>query len=125
MSDDKDIYAFYANKDIAPPANDYWSHRRRVASLIRSLQEQVQTTELPIEALNTLGNELEGQLRKLSDKPQLLGRTAWVEAEIYGDWSVFQTEVTPILGPSNPISPGLSIWFEKDKALASVTFSWM
>jgi hypothetical protein len=64
-------------------------------------------------------------LHNLSDNPKLFGRKAWVEAKDYGDYDALHNEFTPICGLSNPLSPGLKIWFDKDKAFGSITFSWM
>jgi len=125
MSDEAEMYAVYASKEIAPPANEYWAQRRRVAGLLRDIQGRLQTTGLATEELSTLAETLETTLAGMSDEPKLLGRKDWVKAGEYGDFGVIQTEVTPILGPSNPISPGLSIWFEEGKAFGSLTFDWM
>jgi acyl-coenzyme A thioesterase PaaI-like protein len=125
MSDENSLYAAYASKEIAPAPDEYWVQRRRVASLFRALQERVQTTGHDMAALKALGDGLSAQLEALADEPRLEGRAAWVDADGFGDWGAFQTEVTPIIGPSSPLSPGLSIWFEGDKAHAVVTFSWM
>jgi len=125
MSSESAMYAAYTTKEIASPEDEYWTERRRVAQRIRDLQERVQTTGLSTAELKSLGDDLESQLQTLADEPRLSGRAAWVGAENFGDWGMFQTEVTPIIGPCNPLSPGLSIWFEEGKALASVTFSWM
>jgi acyl-coenzyme A thioesterase PaaI-like protein len=118
MSDENAMYAAYSSKEIVSPTDEY-------ATLIRDLQERVQTTGFSASELKALGDDLEAQLQALGDQPKLKGRAAWVGAEDFGDWGMFQTEVTPIIGPCNPLSPGLSIWFEEGKALATVTFSWM
>lgn len=125
MSDDQTLYAVYASKDIAPPATSYWASRRRLARLMRELQETLQTTEVSIGELEALGEVLQQQLQTLADKPRLFGRPEWAQSGRYGEWGSLQTETTPILGPSNPISPAMSIWFEEDRALATVTFNWM
>ncbi len=95
MVDNDYIYAVYANKDLAPPSSDYWAERRRVASLMRSLQEEIQTTALPLADLARLGDALQG--RRVYPK-----RRQWKVAV-----------------------PGLSIWFDNDAAHAAVTFGWM
>ncbi len=92
-----------------------------MASLLRELQERVQITGLSEKALRDLGDGLQAQLQQVPDSPQLLGRAAWLEAQSFGAWGTLQTEVTPVIGPSNPLSPGLSIWFEQDRACAAVT----
>ncbi|MEH6591429.1 MAG: PaaI family thioesterase [Halioglobus sp.] len=125
MSDKNTLYAAYASKEVGPPADEYWVQRRRVATLFRALQERVQTTGHGVAELQALGDGLSAQLNALADEPRLEGRSAWADAEGFGDWGAFQTEVTPVIGPSSPLSPGLSIWFEEDKAHAVVTFSWM
>jgi acyl-coenzyme A thioesterase PaaI-like protein len=53
------------------------------------------------------------------------GRGAWLEGNHYGDFGVLKIEVTPVLGTSNPMSPGLNIWFDNNAAHAAVTFGWM
>ncbi len=125
MANSDGEYEVYANKNAMAPSSEYWAQRRRAASLIRRLQERLQTTELAAEELASVGDKLEAQLHELRDTPQLLGRSAWLDAERYGDYGVLHTEVTPVVGHSNPVSPQLSIWFDKDKAFASVTFGWM
>lgn len=119
------IYAVYANKDLAPASSEYWAERRRVAALIRSLQEKIQTTDFSLADLARLGDALQQQLQDLPEAPAAQGRQAWLEGHRYGDFGVLQTEVTPVLGTSNPMSPGLSIWFDNDAAHGAVTFGWM
>ena len=79
MVDNDYIYAVYANKDLAPPSSDYWAKRRRVASLIRSFQEKIQTTALPVADLARLGDALQGQLQGLPEAPAMEGSGAWLE----------------------------------------------
>lgn len=122
---DASLYAFYASKEVAAPVDDYWAQRRKLAGQIRQLQECLQTTELSIDELAVLSRGLEGQLQQFNDKPRLLGRKDWVDAKAYGGAGIFQVETTPIIGSCNPVSPGLSIWFEQDKVFAAVTFNWM
>ena len=125
MSYNKDLYAVYANKDLAPPSSDYWAGRRRVAALMRKLQEKVQTTDFALADLVRLGDGLQQQLQSLPEAPAMEGRSAWLEDHRHGDFGILQTEVTPILGTSNPISPGLSIWFDDDVAHGALSFGWM
>lgn len=123
------IINHYASSDIGPPHNPYWVARRALAEKIKHLQLQLQTSELSIDDMNNISTVLDAQSKTLNNKPRLYGRTEWTATGNYGDWGVFQCESTAVIGPSNPISPGLSIWFEQDgnetKAFASVTFNWL
>jgi len=110
---------------LAPASSDYCAERRRVAALMRKLQEKVQTTDFALADLAQLGDVLERQLQSLLEAPVMEGRSAWLKDHRYGDFGVLQTEVTPALGTSNPMSPGLSIWFENGIAHAAVSFGWM
>lgn len=126
MSKESTSYYAYASEEIAEPGTDYWVQRRRIANLIRDLQEHIQTTNLPTSELQVLGDGLQKQIDEMEEFPKLEGRMAWADAETEVDWGMFHTELTPVIGACNPISPGLSIWFTEDgRALATVTFSWM
>lgn len=118
-------YHVYSDREIAPPRNNYWAARRRVADGLRRLQEKVQTTGVDIDSLNALADSLNQWCQTLPDEPKLLGRKDWLAAKTYGGFFTLHTEVTPILGPSNPLSPGLSIWFEADRVCGRVTYGWM
>lgn len=119
----------YVSKAIGVPLNDYWAARRALAEKLKALQLQLQTTQTSIDDLNSISEAIDLQLQSIADKPRLFGRDDWSASGDYGDWSTSQIESTPIIGPSNPISPGLSIWFEQDgsetKAYATVTFNWL
>lgn len=118
-------HSVYTSKELAPPRNDYWAARRSVATGLRALQERVQTSGMSTEALLSLSAGLQAQLDALPEAPRLYGRKAWLAAKDFGGFGVLHTEVTPIIGQSNPLSPRLSIWFEPDKVCGSVTFGWM
>lgn len=125
----KQMVSHYSSSEIGPPHNPYWAARRALAEKIKHLQLQIQTSDISIDELNTIYAAVDAQSQTLDDKPRIYGRSEWTATGKHGDWGVLQCEATPIIGPSNPISPGLSIWFEQDgketKAFASVTFSWL
>lgn len=125
MYDDIDNHTMYSNSDIPPPINEYWAARRRVAAASRNLHERLQTTDIPVDELTTLADNLEQQLDLLTETPKLHGRNAWVAAEKFGGYGVLQLEATPIFGNSNPISPVMSIWFDEGKAFGSVTLGYL
>ena len=125
MPKENSMTAFYNDESLPAPVSDYWQQRRRFANNIRALQERIQTTKLSIEDLETLNLALENQLQSTPDAPKLEGRQAWTDAEEFGDFGTIHTEITSIVGPSNPITPGLSIWFKDEQAFAKVTFNWM
>ena len=125
MSDMDTMMAFYADENIPSTKSEFWQQRRAFADLLRQLQERVQTTALSTEDLQTINQALSQQLLNTPDTPKLEGRQAWLETGEYGDFGTMHTEMTSIIGPANPITPGLSIWFEDDKAFATVTFNWM
>ena len=118
-------HSVYTSKEIPPPRDEYWSARRSVANALRAIQEAVQTTGLSTEALLSLSEGLTAQFDTLPKEPRLFGRKDWLAAKQYGGFGVMHTEVTPIMGPCNPLSPGLSVWFEGDKVYGSVSYGWM
>lgn len=128
LHDQDALVAYYASSEIAPAANPYWAARRALAKKLEQLQLQIQTSETTIEELNRIGDAVEAQTQTLIDNPKRYGRTEWTADDKFGSWGMLQCEATPIIGPSNPISPELSIWFEADgdamKAFAHVTFNW-
>jgi hypothetical protein len=125
MSDMSSLMSFYADKEIPPASSEFWEQRRRFAAQVRALQEQVQTTELTVEGLKALNSKLETLLQETPAEPRLEGRQAWIDSKKYGDFGTLHTEITSVVGPANPITPGLSIWFEGDKAYGSLSFSWI
>lgn len=118
-------HSVYSSKELAPPRNDYWAARRGVADSLRALQEHVQTSGMNTDQLLALNAGLQAQLQALPESPKLYGRKAWLAAKDFGGFGVLHTEVTPIMGQSNPLSPRLSIWFEGDKVYGAVTYGWM
>lgn len=118
-------YEVYASKQPAKPSSQYWHQRRRIANQLRRLQEGLQTSALNEASLDAIENGLEQQLNCLSETPKLEGRSAWLKEGSYGDYAVLHSEVTPVVGLSNPISPPLTIWIEDDEAFATVSFGWV
>jgi hypothetical protein len=125
MSKKVSSHSMYTSKEIPPPRDEYWAARRSVANALRALQEAVQTTGLSTEELLTLSASLKAQHDTLPTEPRLFGRKEWLAAKQYGGFGVMHTEVTPIMGGCNPLSPGLSVWFEGDKVYGTVTYGWM
>ena len=118
-------HSVYTSKEIPPPRDEYWAARRSVANALRALQEAVQTTGLSTQDLLSLSEGLTAQFDTVPKEPRLFGRKDWLAAKQYGGFGVMHTEVTPIMGPCNPLSPGLSVWFEGDKVYGSVNYGWM
>lgn len=118
-------HSVYTSKEIPPPRDEYWAARRSVANALRALQEAVQTTGLSTQDLLSLSEGLNAQFDTVPKEPRLFGRKDWLAAKQYGGFGVMHTEVTPIMGPCNPLSPGLSVWFEGDKVYGSVNYGWM
>lgn len=125
MSDINTLYAFYADKTIAPAVDDYWAARRRVAEALHNVQLGVQTRVLDTAQLNKLAQDIEAQLQPIMQQQCCEGRTNWGKLGDYGNALMMHTEVTPIIGPANMIGPQLSIWFEEQIAYAAVTFDWL
>lgn len=125
MPSNNDGTAFYTTEEMSNPTSEYWRQRRRFADNIRLLQNRVQTTELSTQELELLNNALEQRMETIPDQPRLEGRKAWIESEKYGGMGVIHTEMTSVIGPSNPITPGMSIWFDENGAHAKVNFGWI
>lgn len=126
MAKKSSSHSVYTSKELPPPRDDYWAARRSVGEALRALQEQVQTTGLSTEELMSLSASLRAQLGALPQQaPRLYGRKDWLAAKQYGGFGVLHTEVTPILGPCNPLSPGLRVWFEEGRVCGTVTYGWM
>lgn len=125
MADGDEGKSFYADEAMSEPTSEFWRQRRRFADNIRRLQDRVQVTELSIDQLDALNASLEACFDNTPDSPSLLGRKAWIESKKYGDFGVIHTEITSIIGPSNPITPKMSIWFDEAGAHAKVNFGWI
>lgn len=125
MSSDNDGTEFYTTEEMSEPTSEFWRQRRRFADNIRQLQNRIQISQLSTDELKELNSSLERCFAGLPDTPRLEGRKEWIESQQYGGFGVVHTEMTSVIGPSNPITPGMSIWFDEQGAHGKVNFGWI
>jgi acyl-coenzyme A thioesterase PaaI-like protein len=111
------LFEFYASKNQAKPANSYWQKRREVADLLHQLQLSLHSYDVDEAGLDALKTALQQDISQIQSSPALCGRQDWLDKTDHGSEALLHIEMTPLLGTCNPISPNISIWFEKVTAV--------
>lgn len=110
----------FASEEISPPFSEHWEAKRRVAQAIRELTEVLVTSTPPTDELHAIAEKLEQQAIDFSKSPRLYGLLAFLKDGEHGQHGEVNHELNGVGGWSNPLSPGLNMWVEGDKAFATV-----
>ncbi len=118
------IFNPFESEEITPPFSEHWETKRRLAQAIRELSEVLVTSTPSIEDMNDIAERLELQARQFAKSPRLYGQMAFQSDGHHGTRGEVNHELNALAGWSNPLSPGLNMWIEGDKAYGTVTCGW-
>jgi hypothetical protein len=110
----------FAAEGISPPYSDQWEAKRRVAEAIRALTDVLVTSAPPTQELQDLAEKLEQQTRELSNSKRLYGLMEFIRDGEHGGHGEVNHELNGVGGWSNPLSPGLNMWMQDNKAYGKV-----
>ncbi|MFT6274433.1 MAG: hypothetical protein ACJAZ0_000522 [Halioglobus sp.] len=114
----------FASDEITPAYSDHWEARRRVAQALRDLTDVLVTSTPPTEQLHTIADALEAQAKSFSESERIYGILGFTQNGNHGGFGEINHELNALAGMSNPLSPGLNMWFEGTKAFGSVNFGY-
>jgi hypothetical protein len=114
----------FASDEISPPHSPYWEAKRRVAGALRELVDVLVTSTAEIAELHRVAGQLEEQARRFADAPRLYGELAFVQSGEHGGHGEINHELNAIGGWSNPLSPGLNMWIDGNRAHGTVNCGW-
>lgn len=104
-----------------PPATAVWSERRRLADAMRSVIEQLVTSEASPEELRDAAAGLEHLAAQLATRPRR-GKPTDFKATLTPDEINALFDFSPLLGLSNPIAPPLELTMDGDCIRGQVRF---
>ena len=110
----------FASKEISPPFSEHWEAKRRVAQAIRQLTDVLITSTPPTSELHDIAQKLEDQAEEFAKSKRLYGLMAFLKDGNHGDHGEINHELNGVGGWSNPLSPGLNMWLEGEKAYGTV-----
>ena len=114
----------FASEDVSPPYSEHWEAKRRVAQALRELTDALVTSAPSVEEMNEIAGQLEQQARQFEQAPRLYGQMEFQADGEHGPRAGVNHELNAVGGWSNPLSPGLNIWFEGERAFGTVTLGW-
>jgi len=106
----------FASEEISPPYSEHWQAKRRVAQAIRDLTDVLVTSTPPTEELHAIAEKLEHQAGEFAKCKRLYGLLDFLRDGEHGQHGEVNHELNGVGGWSNPLSPGLNMWVEGDKA---------
>ncbi len=116
----------YFGKNKPPAPNEQWAARRRLAKVMRQMNELTVTTSADVELLDAVTAELERQVAQLTQGVQAAGKLAYMDADKdhMEQRAIVGHETGPFIGLCNPLSPPVDIWLEGDEVKGRVTMGW-
>jgi hypothetical protein len=121
---DDTLFNPFASDDISPPFSEHWEAKRRVAQALRELTEVLVTSTPTVEDMNAIAGNLERQAREFAEAPRLYGQMEFQADGHHGKRGEVNHELNAVAGWSNPLSPGLNMWLEGERAFGTVTLGW-
>lgn len=115
-----DVFDPFASEAVTGPYSKHWEAKRRVAAAVRALTDALVTSTPDDEDLNRLADGLEQHVQAIASAPRLYGLRQFVETGHHGGHGEINHELNAVGGWSNPLSPGLNMWIEGNKAFGSV-----
>ena len=119
-----DIFNPFESEEISPPYSEHWQAKRRLAQALRELTGVLVTSTPSIADMNEIAERLELQATQFSKEPRLYGQMAFQEDGNHGKRGEVNHELNALGGWSNPLAPGLNMWFEDEHAFATVNCGW-
>ena len=119
-----DIFNPFESEEISPPYSEHWEAKRRLAQALRKLTNILVTSTPPIEDMNKIAERLELQARQFAREPRIYGQLAFLRDGNHGKRGEVNHELNALGGWSNPLAPGLNMWFEDKRVLGTVNCGW-
>lgn len=116
----RELYNPFASEEVIPAHSEHWEAKRRVAQAVRELTEALVTSAPPAQALVEIAEDLEQQVRTLSGHKRLFGLMSFLKDGEHGEHGELNHELNGVGGWSNPLSPGLNMWIEGNRAYGTV-----
>ena len=117
---DGPVFNPFESDEITPAYSEHWAAKRRVAQALRELTEVLVTSTPAIEDMNDIAERLELQARQFAHTPRRYGLMEFMADGNHGAHGEINHELNAVAGMSNPLSPGLNMWFEDGVALGTV-----
>ena len=118
------IFNPFESEEISPPYSDHWQAKRRLAQALRDLTEVLVTSTPSTEEMDEIAERLELQARQFAKEPRLYGQMAFQSDGNHGRRGEVNHELNALGGWSNPLAPGLNMWFDGDRAFGKVRCGW-
>ncbi len=118
------IFNPFESREITPPYSDHWHAKRRVANAIRKLTDVLVTSTPPTDELHTIADKLEAQAEEFAKCKRLYGMLEFIQDGEHGTQGEVSHELNALGGWSNPLSPGLNMWLDGNKAHGTVNCGW-
>ena len=118
------IFNPFESEEISPPYSEHWQAKRRLAQALRELTGVLVTSTPSIEEMDEIAERLELQARQFANEPRLFGQMAFQADGNHGRRGEVNHELNAVGGWSNPLAPGLNMWFDGDRARGTVNCGW-
>jgi hypothetical protein len=115
------IFNPFATEEITPASSSEWAARRRAAEASRRLTEALVSSAPDAATLADIADRLDECSDRLEATPRLYGIKAFAVDGGHGSYGEINHELNAVAGYSNPLSPGLNMWIEGDRAYGTVT----
>lgn len=119
-----DIFNPFESEEISPPFSEHWEAKRRLAQALRNLGEVLVTSTPSVEGMNDIAERLELQAEQFSKTQRIYGQAAFTADGHHGRRGEVNHELNALGGWSNPLSPGLNMWIQDDRAYGTVNCGW-
>lgn len=110
----------FTSEALSPASSAQWEAKRKVAQAIRELTEALVTCTSHTDTLLQISAELDAHTRTLVSTPLLRGVKAFAMDGSHGSYGEITHELNGVAGCSNPLSPGINMWIEGDRAFGTV-----
>lgn len=117
---DRSAFAFPTNADESP-VTGIWAARRRLASVMRTVIEQLVVAEAPESELHEAADTLERFAARLGTQPRRDKRVDFTDAATFAD-EYGLIDFSPLIGLSNPVSPPLELVADGDTIRGRLRF---
>ncbi len=116
----KALFNPFESEDISPPFSDHWEAKRRVAQAIRELTDVLLTSAPATSELHSIAEQLEQQTEEFSRCERIYGMSQFIAHGEHGGHGEVNHELNGVAGWSNPVAPGLNMWFLDGTAYGTV-----
>jgi hypothetical protein len=108
---------------LSAPVSDFWRAKRDLASATRQFSEAVVTSNATVQEIDTMTKKVLACASELKDADRLFGQRQF-ETRDDGEEPDLTLELNAFGGWSNPITPGINVRLEEDRAYGNVRCGW-